>query len=87
MYTRIMVAMDGSTSSRRALEEGLKMAGLCHARVSAVYVVDKSAVFTYPGRLDPNALIEADRRAGVAVLHDAERTIARAAVNGETELV
>ncbi|KWK51267.1 universal stress protein UspA [Burkholderia stagnalis] len=87
MYTKIMVAVDGSTSSRQALEEGLKVAGLCRARVFAVYVVDKLAAFTYPGRLDPTALIEADRREGVAVLHDAERAIDRAAVNGETELV
>jgi len=87
MYTKIMVAMDGSPTSKQALDEGLKMAGLCGARLFAVYVVDKSSLFIYAGQIDPNALIEEIRRDGTAVLRDAERSIAHAAVNGETELV
>ncbi|PCE30576.1 universal stress protein [Burkholderia ubonensis] len=87
MYTNIMVAVDGSTSSKHALDEALKIAKLSGARLFAVYVVDKSILFTYAGRIDPDALIEEARRDGVAVLRDAERVIAQAAVNGETELV
>ncbi|RQS08692.1 universal stress protein [Burkholderia sp. Bp9002] len=87
MYTKIMVAVDGSASSRLALDEGLKVAKASGARLVAVYVADKSVLFTYAGRVDPHALIEEIRRDGVAVLRDAERTIARAAVNGETELI
>jgi len=86
MYTNIMVAVDGSASSRQALDEGLKMARLHRARLFAVFVVDKSILLSYAGRLDPNALIEEVRHDGVAVLRDAERTIAHAGVNGDTEI-
>ncbi|KVT61818.1 universal stress protein [Burkholderia ubonensis] len=87
MYTKIMVAVDGSASSKRALEEGLKIARLCGARLFAVHVVDRALLPAYAGRADPNALIEGIRRDGVAVLRDVERTIAHAAVNGDTELL
>ncbi|VWC55265.1 UspA domain-containing protein [Burkholderia contaminans] len=87
MYTNIMVAVDGSPSSQRALDEGLKVARSCGARLFAVFVVDKSLLITYSGRLDPDALLAEIRRDGASVLRQAERTIARAAVNGETELV
>lgn len=33
MYTKIMVAINGSPSSTRAFDEGLKMAGTCGARL------------------------------------------------------
>ncbi|WP_325088580.1 universal stress protein [Burkholderia contaminans] len=87
MYTNIMVAVDGSPSSQRALDEGLKVARSCGARLFAVFVVDKSLLITYSGRLDPDALLAEIRRDGASVLRQAERTIAHAAVNGETELV
>ncbi|WP_438884039.1 universal stress protein, partial [Bacillus cereus group sp. BC10] len=86
MYTNIMVAMDGSPSSQRALDEGLKVARSCGARLFAVFVVDKSLMITFGGRMDPDALLAEIRRDGVSVLRQAERTIAHAAVNGETEL-
>ncbi|WP_175719313.1 universal stress protein [Burkholderia anthina] len=87
MYRNIMVAVDGSPSSDRALDEGLKMAGSSGARLFAVFVVDKSLLITYAGRLDPDALLDEVRRDGAAVLRSAARTISRAAVNGETEIV
>ncbi|WP_205187134.1 universal stress protein, partial [Burkholderia sp. LMG 13014] len=87
MYTNIMVAVDGSPSSQRALDEGLKVARSCGARLFAVFVVDKSLLITYSGRMDPDALLDEIRRDGASVLRHVERTIAHAAVNGETELV
>ncbi|KUY55132.1 universal stress protein [Burkholderia sp. RF2-non_BP3] len=87
MYTNIMVATDGSPSANRALDEGLRMARLCGARLFAVYVVDKSTLFVYGGRMEPEALLDEIRRHGAAILRDADRTISRAAVNGETEVI
>ncbi|AOK63583.1 universal stress protein [Burkholderia ubonensis] len=87
MYTNIMVAVDGSTSSKHALDEALKMAKLSGARLFAVYVVDTSILFTFAGRVDSDVLLEEARRDGVAVLREVERTISHAAVNGDTELV
>ncbi|RKU05275.1 universal stress protein [Burkholderia sp. Nafp2/4-1b] len=87
MYTNIMVAVDGSPSSNQALDEAVKMAKSCGARLFAVFVVDKSLLITYAGRLDPDALLDEVRRDGAAVLRSAERTISHAAVNGDTEIL
>ncbi|MGU7774897.1 universal stress protein [Burkholderia sp. MR1-5-21] len=87
MYKKIMVAVDGSTSSKQALDEALKVAKASSASIVAVYVVDQSVLFTYAGRVDPHTLLEEIRRDGADVLRDVEQTIARAAVNGDTELV
>ncbi|MBE0628473.1 MAG: universal stress protein, partial [Burkholderia vietnamiensis] len=72
MYKKIMVAVDGSASSKQALAEALKMAKAGGGNVSIVYVVDKSVLFTYAGRFDPNALIEEIRTEGTRVLREAE---------------
>ncbi|AOJ76431.1 universal stress protein [Burkholderia ubonensis] len=87
MYKNVMVAVDGSPSSKRALDEALKVAASCGARLFAVYVVDTSILLAYGGRIDPDALLDDVRRDGTAVLHDAERAISHAAVNGDTELI
>ncbi|CAM2175851.1 universal stress protein [Burkholderia sp. AU19243] len=87
MYTNIMVAVDGSPSSLKALDEGLKMARACRARLFAVFVVDKSILFAYGGRMEPDALLEQIRHHGKTILRGADRAISQAGVNGETELV
>ncbi|GBH27463.1 universal stress protein [Burkholderia vietnamiensis] len=87
MYKNVMVAVDGSPSSKRALDEALKVAASCGARLFAVFAVDKSILLAYGGRIDPDALLDDVRRDGPAVLPDAERAISHAAVNGDTELI
>ncbi|MGN7980083.1 universal stress protein [Burkholderia sp. 22313] len=87
MYTNIMVAVDGSPSSNLALDEGLKIARSCGARLFAVFVVDKSVLFAYGGRQEPDELLEEIRHYGKTILRSADRTISRARVNGETEIV
>ncbi|KVR43461.1 universal stress protein UspA [Burkholderia multivorans] len=87
MYNTIMVAFDGSASSKHALDEALKIAKASDAHVAVVYVVDKSALFAYAGRFDPQALVDELRRDGIDALRDAEHAIRQASVNGDTELV
>ncbi|CAI9009397.1 MULTISPECIES: universal stress protein [Burkholderia] len=87
MYKKIMVAIDGSASSKQALAEAVKMAVAADTHVSVVYVVDKSVLFTYAGRFDPHALIEEIRDDGRKVLREAEQIIALAGAKGEGELV
>ncbi|KWI44245.1 universal stress protein UspA [Burkholderia pseudomultivorans] len=87
MYGKIMVAVDGSASSKQALAEALKLAKAGGAQLSIVYVVDKSVLFTYAGRFDPHALVEEIRSDGTKVLREAEQFVAQAGANGEAELV
>ncbi|AIO30928.1 universal stress family protein [Burkholderia cenocepacia] len=87
MYEKIMVAVDGSASSKQALAEALKLAKAGGAQLSIVYVVDKSVLFTYAGRFDPHALVEEIRSDGAKVLREAEQLVAQAGASGEAELV
>ncbi|HDR9583517.1 universal stress protein [Burkholderia stabilis] len=87
MYEKIMVAVDGSASSKQALAEAVKVALAGDAHVSVVYVVDKSVLFTYAGRIDPHALVEEIRDDGRKVLREAGQIIALAGAKGEAELI
>ncbi len=86
MYQKIMVALDGSDISKRGLAEAIKIAKATRGRVHAVYVVDKSVVFSYAGHFDPNALLEGFRDDGRKALAEAEQALAAAQVPGDAEL-
>lgn len=45
MYRRIVVAVDGSESSKRALNEAVRIAALTDGKVHVVYQVEKAPVF------------------------------------------
>ncbi|HKJ07823.1 MAG TPA: universal stress protein [Gammaproteobacteria bacterium] len=41
MYERILVAVDASPTSERALQEAARLAGVCNARLRVVHVADE----------------------------------------------
>lgn len=87
MYRNIMLAVDGSASSKRAIEEATHIASLAHATVHAVYVVDKSALFNYGGYYDPQALLEALRNDGRAALGQAREALGAAGIACKEETI
>ncbi|MBR8285410.1 universal stress protein [Burkholderia cenocepacia] len=87
MYKKIMVAMDGKPSSKQALVEGIKLARLCAADLFVVFVVDRSTLFAYGGRMEPEELLDDIRHYGESVLGDAIRSISSASVRGEKEII
>jgi nucleotide-binding universal stress UspA family protein len=87
MYKKILVAMDGSDTSVRALNEAVKLAGLTKGIVHAVYVVDKTPLFSYAGYYDPIALVEALHKDGRTTLENAKAACSKAGVVCETELI
>ncbi|SOT41406.1 universal stress protein [Burkholderia cenocepacia] len=87
MYTKIMVAMDGKPSSKQALVEGIKLARLCGADLFVVFVVDRSTLFAYGGRMEPEELLDDIRHYGESVLGDAIQSISSASVRGEKEII
>jgi nucleotide-binding universal stress UspA family protein len=87
MYQRILVAVDGSASSQRALDEAIGMARTGRGKVSAVYVLDQSVSFTYAGEYDPRAYLAALRGEGERVLDDTRRRFAAAGIDGEARLL
>ncbi|MFP4894914.1 universal stress protein [Paraburkholderia sp. EG304] len=86
MYQNILVALDGSSSSKRALKEAVGLAALTKGLVHALYVVDKTPLFSYAGYYDPITFIDAVRKDGRSVLQDAERACAGADVECHAEL-
>jgi nucleotide-binding universal stress UspA family protein len=86
-YHQILVAMDGSESSKRALIEAIRMASLAHGKITAAYVVDSSAPFNYAGEYDPIALTRALRVDGERMLADACSQMAEHDIAGVAEIV
>ena len=87
MYQHILVALDGSSFSKRALKEAVGIAALTKGVVHPVYVVDKTPLFSYAGYYDPMTLVEALRQDGRTVLEEAEQTCVDAEVPCRSELI
>jgi nucleotide-binding universal stress UspA family protein len=45
MYERILVPVDGSATSRRGLEEAVRLAGLTGGKLKLMYVIDELALY------------------------------------------
>lgn len=87
MYQNILVALDGSVPSRRALKQAVDLAALAKGVLHPVYVVDKTPLFSYAGYYDPITLLDALRKEGVRVLGEAEKACAAADVQCRAEMV
>ncbi|MBF6990006.1 MULTISPECIES: universal stress protein [Cupriavidus] len=79
MYQTILVAIDGSNCGNRALEEAIRLASLCKARLEIVHVVDNGYLMYDVGFSTMADLRPALVNAGTALLSEAE---ARARGNG-----
>ncbi|MGF6633224.1 universal stress protein [Paraburkholderia sp. MM6662-R1] len=87
MYQNILVAVDGSEASKRAVSEATRMAKLAHAKLTAVYAIDQSAAFTYAGACDPHLLTDAERQVGRSLLDDALAKMEVLDVAGDSEII
>ncbi|OUL96576.1 universal stress protein [Paraburkholderia hospita] len=87
MYKKILVAVDGSHTSKLAVQEAVKLASLTSGTVHAVYVVDKSPIFNYAGYFDPTVLTDALRSDGRSALENVEATCRQSGVACANELV
>ncbi|AXF24020.1 universal stress protein UspA [Burkholderia pyrrocinia] len=86
MYSNILVALDGSDTSSRALDAALTLASETGARLTPVYVVD----FLVPAYdmygYDPSILIDAFREEGLRVTEDAARRMKARDVAGTPQI-
>jgi nucleotide-binding universal stress UspA family protein len=88
MYERILIAVDGSETSQRALGEGLALAKVHRSQLRIVHAVDIASLYLaeaqYVGteRLEA-ALVEAGKR----ILAEAAATAEKAGFPAETRLV
>ncbi|OFZ67534.1 MAG: universal stress protein [Betaproteobacteria bacterium RBG_16_56_24] len=88
MYQRILVPIDGSATSGRALQEAIKLAA-GKAQLRLVYVIEE----TYPldaesvAFIDYAALQEALRKTGERALAQAAKKVRKSGVTAETALL
>jgi nucleotide-binding universal stress UspA family protein len=87
MYKNILVAVDGSETSIRALNEAIKLAGEQNATLRLVHVVDLTPTFT---DLEiPSQVIqyqEALRESGQKVLADCRAITDKSKIKADTQL-
>jgi nucleotide-binding universal stress UspA family protein len=91
MYRRILVSVDGSTTSTKALTEAIRMAGYAGGRceLRLIHVVDEMAYFTGydPYAAQSGDLIRVMREAGQKILADALAIALSAGVTADTLLI
>lgn len=86
VYRKILLAVDGSDSARRATEEALALAALAHTPVHAVYVVHKWGLAPYSGYSDPEALGRVLNGDGRLALEAVRRAMSEHGVSGSVEI-
>lgn len=89
MYTRILVAIDGSQAAQLALEEALKIAQATQASVTAISVAEHAAqmVDVGIGLIDEQARTRASAEAALATLEDARAFFGQRGVRGLTRTI
>jgi nucleotide-binding universal stress UspA family protein len=88
MYKNILIAVDGSTASRRGLAEGLRLARAIGGRVMLVHVVNALILESeIASTAYYEALAEAFRKEGSEILDAAVATAHEAGVSFEQQLI
>ena len=87
MYQRILVAVDGSKTSDRALAEAISLAKDQHASLLVVYAVDERGVYTGSQVIDPAPLVSSWVEAGRRILDQSAELALKSGVRAETRLI
>lgn len=87
MYQRILVPIDGSATSERALDEAIKFAQQHNAQVEVVHVLEDIWYFDNEDYLNYAELIQAMRGVGEKILAQAQKKFKQAGVAAEIKLL
>jgi len=88
MYTRILIAVDGSATSEHALRHAIGLAKGLSAALRVVHVVDMGVLPLGPElAIDIGAVTKARRTAGEQVLEKARATCQAGGIEAETRLL
>jgi nucleotide-binding universal stress UspA family protein len=88
MYERILVPVDGSSTSDLGLTEAIKLARLTGGRLVLLHLVDTVAAAAIPGVAAPaSRLFEAMRECGEEILAKTRRAVEDAGIPAESVLL
>ncbi|WP_367651460.1 universal stress protein [Cupriavidus basilensis] len=87
MYSKILVAVDGSESADRALEEALRLAAAMRSELTVVHVIDNSYLRYEVGYIDLTDLRAGLLEGGQILLDEAKAKAAAAQVTCKTLMV
>ncbi len=88
MYKKILVPIDGSSTSNLGIREALKLAKDQSAKLRLVHVVDELVIMSSPDAVIPAGdLVGALRDAGRKILDRAAALVRKAGGNAETVLI
>lgn len=88
MYQKILLAIDGSSTSNAALKEAIRFASDQGARLRLLHVLDFSPInWEIEGYIDVSALLDATRRTGERILDQATKQVENAGVAVESVLL
>lgn len=86
MFQRILVPVDGSSTSNLALQEAAKLAKELRAQLRIVYVVDEVNI-NLDTAYATDEFVEAVRKTGRDILTKAEATVRAAGIKAEARLL
>lgn len=87
MFKRILVAVDGSHTAQRALEESIRLARDLQARLRLVYVVDLMSINLSAEFPNPPEIWDAMTKSGEEILRKASAVAREAGISVETGLI
>ncbi len=87
MYKRILVPVDGSETSRAALQEAVRLAQQLGAQLKLVHVVENARLFDAEGMIDYPTLREIATQSGEQILSRAREMVQQAGIQVETALL
>jgi nucleotide-binding universal stress UspA family protein len=87
MYHRILVAVDGSDTSRIALDAALNLAQSEHAELQPVFVVDDAPLYYSVPGFDPSIVTRAQMEEGERIVAEAAQTMRERSIAGTPRVV
>ena len=90
MYSRILVATDGSPTSEQAIEQAARLAKDQHAQLRIVHAIEQSRLAfaaAGPVALDLEGILDALRKSGQAALERGKAIAQQAGVEAEAAIV
>ena len=87
MYQHILIAVDGSDTSNRALQEAINLAKDQRAALCIVYVIDEVSMYSDAQIVDPTEIEKTWIKIGHEILDKAQNSARIAGVNAEVKLL